>query len=35
VKVIEGSEDNIKVTTPQDLELARFLLKGRRLKVRG
>ena len=35
VKVLEGSEDNIKVTTPQDLELARFLLKGRRLKVRG
>lgn len=26
VKVVEGSEDNIKVTTPQDLELARFLL---------
>ena len=29
VKVIEGSKDNIKVTTPRDLELARFLLKGR------
>jgi 2-C-methyl-D-erythritol 4-phosphate cytidylyltransferase len=27
VKVIEGSEDNIKVTTPHDLELARFLLR--------
>jgi len=27
VHVIEGSEDNIKVTTPYDLELARFLLK--------
>ena len=27
VKVIEGSEDNIKVTTPQDLELVRFLLE--------
>ena len=27
VKVIEGSEDNIKVTTPHDMELARFLLK--------
>jgi 2-C-methyl-D-erythritol 4-phosphate cytidylyltransferase len=26
VKVIEGSETNIKVTTPNDLELARFLL---------
>ncbi|MBW1901493.1 MAG: 2-C-methyl-D-erythritol 4-phosphate cytidylyltransferase [Deltaproteobacteria bacterium] len=26
VKVIEGSEKNIKVTTPNDLELARFLL---------
>ncbi len=27
VKVVEGSEKNIKVTTPSDLELARFLLK--------
>ena len=26
VKIIEGSEENIKITTPQDLELARFLL---------
>jgi 2-C-methyl-D-erythritol 4-phosphate cytidylyltransferase len=26
VKVVEGSEDNIKVTTPQDLELVKFLL---------
>ncbi|MBW2144138.1 MAG: 2-C-methyl-D-erythritol 4-phosphate cytidylyltransferase [Deltaproteobacteria bacterium] len=26
VKVVEGSEKNIKVTTPNDLELARFLL---------
>ncbi len=26
VKVVEGSENNIKVTTPKDLELARFLL---------
>ncbi len=33
VKVIEGSEDNIKVTTPRDMELARFLVKGRRLKA--
>ncbi len=29
VKVIEGSEDNIKVTTPHDLELTRFLLRGK------
>ena len=27
VKVIEGLEENIKITTPHDLELARFLLK--------
>ena len=27
VKVIEGSEDNIKVTTPHDLELARLLMR--------
>ena len=26
VKVVEGSERNIKVTTPNDLELARFLM---------
>lgn len=26
VKIIEGEEDNIKVTTPQDLEIARFLI---------
>lgn len=26
VNVVKGSEDNIKVTTPQDLELAKFLL---------
>ncbi|MBW1798863.1 MAG: 2-C-methyl-D-erythritol 4-phosphate cytidylyltransferase, partial [Deltaproteobacteria bacterium] len=26
VKVIPGSEDNIKVTTPYDMELVRFLL---------
>jgi 2-C-methyl-D-erythritol 4-phosphate cytidylyltransferase len=30
VKVIEGSEENIKVTTTRDLELARSLLKDRR-----
>jgi 2-C-methyl-D-erythritol 4-phosphate cytidylyltransferase len=30
VKIIQGSEENIKITTPRDLELARFLLsKGR------
>lgn len=29
VKVIEGSEDNIKVTTPHDLELTRFLSRGK------
>ena len=26
VKIIEGSEENIKITTPRDLELARFLI---------
>jgi 2-C-methyl-D-erythritol 4-phosphate cytidylyltransferase len=26
VKIVEGSEVNIKITTPQDLELARFLI---------
>jgi 2-C-methyl-D-erythritol 4-phosphate cytidylyltransferase len=26
VHIIEGSEENIKITTPRDLELARFLL---------
>jgi 2-C-methyl-D-erythritol 4-phosphate cytidylyltransferase len=33
VKVIVGSEENIKVTTPRDMELARFLLKGRTAKT--
>ena len=28
VKVVEGSEKNIKVTTPHDLELARFWLRS-------
>jgi len=28
VKVVEGSEKNIKVTTPDDLELARLLLRS-------
>jgi len=32
VNIIEGSEENIKITTPQDLELARFLI-GRMPKV--
>jgi 2-C-methyl-D-erythritol 4-phosphate cytidylyltransferase len=27
VTVVEGSEKNIKVTTPHDLELIKFLLK--------
>lgn len=29
VRVVEGAEDNIKVTTPNDLALARFLLERR------
>jgi 2-C-methyl-D-erythritol 4-phosphate cytidylyltransferase len=29
VAVVEGSEDNIKITTPHDLELAAFLLRRR------
>lgn len=32
VKVVEGSEDNIKVTTSQDLELVRFLLRREKRK---
>jgi 2-C-methyl-D-erythritol 4-phosphate cytidylyltransferase len=32
VKVVAGSERNIKVTTPYDLELARFLLAETRQK---
>lgn len=32
VKVVEGSEGNIKVTTPQDLELVKFLLKRQKQK---
>lgn len=32
VKIMEGSEDNIKVTTPHDLELARALLRIRSAK---
>jgi 2-C-methyl-D-erythritol 4-phosphate cytidylyltransferase len=27
VKILEGSEENIKITTPRDLELARFLMR--------
>ena len=30
IKIIEGSEDNIKVTTPHDLDLVRFLLRKNR-----
>jgi 2-C-methyl-D-erythritol 4-phosphate cytidylyltransferase len=30
VQVVEGSEDNIKVTTPYDLELARFILSRKK-----
>ncbi len=30
VRIVEGAEDNIKVTTPNDLEVARFLLARRR-----
>lgn len=29
VKIVEGSPKNIKITYPQDLELARILLKGK------
>ena len=32
VKVVEGSEDNIKVTTPQDLEMVKFLLGRKKEK---
>ncbi len=32
VKIVEGSEDNIKVTTPQDLELVKFLLDRKKEK---
>ena len=31
VKIIEGSEDNIKITTPHDLELALFLFRKKKL----
>jgi len=30
VKIIEGKESNIKVTTPHDLQLARFLISNKR-----
>ena len=33
VKVIEGSEKNIKVTTPHDLELVRFLLDHQKRRL--
>jgi 2-C-methyl-D-erythritol 4-phosphate cytidylyltransferase len=26
VHIVEGAEENIKITTPRDLELARFLI---------
>jgi 2-C-methyl-D-erythritol 4-phosphate cytidylyltransferase len=29
VVAVEDSEDNVKITTPVDLELARILLQGR------
>jgi 2-C-methyl-D-erythritol 4-phosphate cytidylyltransferase len=32
VRVVEGLEENIKVTTPQDLELVKFLLKKQKEK---
>lgn len=32
VRVVEGSEDNIKITTPHDLELAGFLLRERGIR---
>ncbi|MBN1276644.1 MAG: 2-C-methyl-D-erythritol 4-phosphate cytidylyltransferase [Deltaproteobacteria bacterium] len=35
VNVIEGSESNIKVTTPFDLELAKFLLSRERMEKEG
>ncbi len=35
VKVVKGLERNIKVTTPYDLDLARFLLDAGRLKSRA
>ena len=35
VRVIEGSEDNIKVTTPHDLALAEFFLLRRQAAEQG
>jgi 2-C-methyl-D-erythritol 4-phosphate cytidylyltransferase len=32
VRIVEGSYENIKITTPEDLELARLILSGRHLK---
>jgi len=32
VRIVEGSEDNIKVTTPRDLELVNFLVKRQKDK---
>ncbi len=30
VKIVEGDEENIKVTTPMDLKIAEMLLEGRK-----
>lgn len=35
VKVVEGSEENIKVTTPHDMDLARFFLERRKPDAGG
>lgn len=35
VTVIEGLEENIKITTPHDLDLARFMLRGKNLHHEG
>ena len=34
VKIVEGSYDNIKITTPEDLELAELILRRQRTHVR-
>lgn len=35
VKIIEGSPFNIKITTPEDLEMVEFLLKTEKLQVKS
>ena len=35
VKVVEGTEQNIKVTTPYDLDMVRFLLKNKSIALFG